>query len=65
MEIPEVFKVLKTGEDGLGSSEAKKLLNTFGKNEFDKPKKKSLIRRFFNQILDPMISILFLNRESK
>lgn len=58
MEIPEVFKVLKTGEDGLGSSEAKKILSTTGKNEFEKSKKKSFALRFFNQILDPMIIIL-------
>ena len=58
MEIPEVFKALNSSEAGHSTSEAKKLLSTYGKNEFEKPKKKSLALRFFNQILDPMIIIL-------
>lgn len=58
MEIAEVFKSLKSKNDGLSSTDAKSRLEKYGKNEFEKAKKTPLVVRFFKQILDPMIIIL-------
>ena len=45
-------------QSGLTAAEAKKRLNKFGRNELQAKKKKSVVRRFFEQFNDFMIMIL-------
>ena len=45
---------------GLTSAEAEKRLEENGKNKLAESKKKSVIRRFFEQLADPMIIILIV-----
>lgn len=47
-------------ETGLSEYEAKKRLEKWGKNELDKPKKKSILQLFLNQFMDPMVLILLV-----
>ena len=54
----EVLKELKTSETGLSENEAGKRLEQNGKNRLEAAKGKSLIRRFLEQLMDPMILIL-------
>ncbi len=53
-----VLSELNSSEKGLSSSEAQKRLEENGKNQLKEAKGKSLIRRFFEQLADPMIIIL-------
>ena len=53
-----VLRNLSTGEAGLPKTEAQKRLAENGRNELDKAKKKSLARRFAEQLLNPMILVL-------
>ena len=57
-EAEQVMKDLDAVPEGLTSNEASKRLEQYGKNELAKPKGKSLIRRFLEQLADPMIIIL-------
>lgn len=59
-EIKDVLNDVKSNENGLSSSEAKKRLEENGKNKLAEAKGKSLIRRFFEQMTDPMIIILIV-----
>ena len=59
-EAEQVMKDLDATPEGLSSEEASKRLQKFGKNELDKPKGKSLVRRFLEQLSDPMIIILLV-----
>ena len=45
---------LKTSKDGLTSKEAQKRLEKYGKNELVEAKRKSLVRRFFEQLKEMM-----------
>ena len=54
----EALDSLNTSADGLSRQEAEKRLETNGKNELAKEKKKSLAQRFAEQILNPMILVL-------
>ncbi len=56
----EVLSDLKTTENGLSSSEAEKRLAEHGKNKLEEAKKDSALKRFFNQMKDPMIIILIV-----
>ncbi len=47
-------------EEGLRADEAQRRLETNGKNKLAEGKKKSLIRRFLEQLADPMIIILIV-----
>ncbi len=47
-----------SAEQGLSVAEAEKRLEENGKNKLVEGKKKSIIRRFFEQLIDPMILIL-------
>ncbi|MDR1669223.1 MAG: cation-translocating P-type ATPase [Oscillospiraceae bacterium] len=49
---------LQTGENGLTDAEAKKRLLENGRNELAKAKKKSLLRRFAEQLINPMVLVL-------
>ncbi|MBQ2817055.1 MAG: cation-translocating P-type ATPase [Clostridia bacterium] len=53
-----VLHEIGSNEQGLSSSEAKKRLEANGKNKLDAAPGKSLIRRFLEQLTDPMIIIL-------
>lgn len=59
-EAEQVMKDLDAVPEGLTSDEASKRLQKYGKNELAKPKGKSLIRRFLEQLSDPMIIILLV-----
>lgn len=54
----EVLQALQSGPDGLTGSEAASRLQKDGPNKLDAPPGKSLLRRFFEQLADPMIIIL-------
>ena len=56
----EVLKELNTTENGLTSEEAQKREEKYGKNKLQEAKKTSLIKRFFQQLADPMIIILIV-----
>ena len=53
-----VLSELESSESGLSSAEAEKRLEKNGKNKLEEAKGKSLARRFFEQMADPMIIIL-------
>jgi len=57
-EGKKVLDELGSAENGLSSSEAAKRLEKHGKNRLAEAKSKSLIRRFLEQLADPMIIIL-------
>ncbi|MCQ2481746.1 MAG: cation-translocating P-type ATPase [Clostridia bacterium] len=56
----KVIKELKTTENGLSSADAKLRLAENGPNKLAEGKKDSVIKRFFNQMKDPMIIILII-----
>ncbi|HBL40872.1 MAG TPA: ATPase [Ruminococcaceae bacterium] len=59
-EAESVFRQVKSTVDGLTTAEAEKRLAANGKNKLDEAKKDSLIKRFFAQMLDPMVIILIV-----
>lgn len=59
-DIREVFKRTESSENGLSQSEAERRLEKYGKNKLAQAKQKSLVRRFFEQLADPMIIILIV-----
>ncbi|MDD7293660.1 MAG: calcium-translocating P-type ATPase, PMCA-type [Clostridiaceae bacterium] len=59
-QVDDVLQELKTSKDGLTSQEAGKRLEQNGKNKLAEAKKDSLLKRFFDQMKDPMIIILLV-----
>ena len=59
-EKEAVISALNTSENGLSSEEASRRLEANGKNALKAAKPKSLIRRFFEQLGDPMTIILLV-----
>ena len=59
-QVDDVLQELKTSKDGLTSEEAGKRLEQNGKNKLAEAKKDSLLKRFFDQMRDPMIIILLV-----
>jgi Ca2+-transporting ATPase len=57
-EQEKVLSELQSSKDGLSSAEAEKRLEENGKNKLAAAKGKSVIRRFLEQLADPMIIIL-------
>lgn len=57
-EKETVLKQLRTSPDGLNVQEAQRRLNENGRNRLEAAPGKSLLRRFFEQLADPMIIIL-------
>jgi len=55
-----VLQELQSSEEGLSTSEAEYRLEQNGKNKLDDPPKKSLARRFLEQLIDPMIIVLLV-----
>ena len=56
--INDVFKGLKTGEEGLTSADARERLEKNGKNKLNEAKSVSLLVRLLNQLKDPMVLVL-------
>ena len=56
----DVLQELGATAEGLTSEEAQKRLEANGKNKLAAAKGKSIIRRFFEQLADPMIIILLV-----
>lgn len=56
----EILSSLQTAETGLSKTEAAHRLEENGPNKLEAAKGKSLIRRFFEQLTDPMIIILLV-----
>ena len=54
----DVIKECQSKREGLSESEAESRLIERGKNRLEKGKKKSLFRRFAEQIADPMVLVL-------
>ncbi len=59
-QTEQVFDHIKSSSEGLTSAEAEKRLSENGKNKLDEGKKKSLFKRFLDQLSDPMIIILIV-----
>ncbi len=59
-EKESVMEELSTSLNGLSSEEAEKRLQENGKNKLAEAKGKSLVRRFIEQMMDPMIIILLV-----
>ena len=58
--VEEVLKEQNSSEEGLSSQEAEKRLAEFGRNRLEEGKKDSLLKRFLNELADPMIIILIV-----
>jgi len=58
--IDEVLKEKNSSREGLSTSESAKRLEQFGPNKLEESKKKSLAKRFLEQLADPMIIILIV-----
>ncbi len=59
-DVGTVFKELDSSENGLTSAEAERRLAENGKNKLKEEEKESLVKRFFDQMKDPMIIILLV-----
>lgn len=59
-KIEEVYVQLGTGPDGLSEEEAKDRLRRYGPNTLPVPRKKTILRRFFEQMRNAFNFLLFL-----
>ncbi len=59
-DVESIYSELKTTAQGLDQNEAEVRLKAYGKNELIQPEKPSLIKRFFDQMSDPMVLILLV-----
>lgn len=59
-KIDDVYRELNTSVQGLSQEEALKRQQTYGKNQLVQPEKETLLRRFLNQLNDPMVIILLV-----
>lgn len=57
-EINKVLENFNSTPSGLTSKEATNRIGTYGKNELAKEKKESIIKKFINQLTDPMTLVL-------
>ncbi len=57
-ELPAIFEELRTDAGGLSEGEAERRLAESGPNKLDEGKRKTLFRRFLEQLADPMIIVL-------
>ena len=60
LNLGSVFEKLNSNIEGLSSEEANKRIENYGKNEYKKPKKESLISKIFSQFKDISMIILFV-----
>ncbi|MBQ7227759.1 MAG: cation-translocating P-type ATPase, partial [Clostridia bacterium] len=51
---------LRSSESGLSSTEAKARLSSHGANKLSEGKKIGIVRRFINQLIDPMLIVLII-----
>ena len=56
----DVIREVGSSPDGISDAEAAARLEKNGKNKLDEGKKDSLLKRFFNQLKDPMIIMLIV-----
>ncbi len=54
----DVLSTLNTSPEGLSSEEAAKRTTEYGSNELEAPPGKSILRKFVDELMDPMIIIL-------
>jgi len=59
-DTERVFEQLESSPHGLSGAQAKERLDRDGKNKLAEGKKVSLMRRFLNQLADPMLIILMI-----
>lgn len=59
-EAEDVLKSLNAAQEGITSEEAGKREEKYGKNKLQEAKKTSIIKRFLQQLADPMIIILIV-----
>ena len=59
-ESEAVLSAVNSTADGLTAAEAQKRLEENGPNKLAEGKKKGWIRRFFEQLTDPMIIVLLI-----
>ncbi|MBQ5825063.1 MAG: cation-translocating P-type ATPase [Clostridia bacterium] len=59
-ETDAVFEAVQSSAEGLSSQEAASRLEKNGKNKLAEAKKDSMLKRFINQLKDPMIIILLV-----
>ena len=60
MSQDEIFKKFQVDESGLSTREATKRLNKYGKNELPKKEKDSILKIFFNELIDPIVLLLIV-----
>ncbi len=60
LSVESIFEKLNSNVDGLSSEEAGKRIDTYGKNEYKKPKKETLISKILSQFKDISMIILFV-----
>ena len=56
----EVLRSQKTGHEGLSSAEASSRLEKNGKNKLAEAKKDSMLKKFFDELKEPMLIILMI-----
>ncbi len=57
-DAKDVLRELETSEEGLTGSESEKRRETYGENKLREAKKPGILRRFFEELKDPMLLIL-------
>lgn len=60
LNIESVFEKLNSSVDGLSSEESSTRIDSYGKNEYKKPKKETLMSKVFSQFKDISMIILFV-----
>ncbi len=58
--VENVFQEVQSTPEGLTSAEAQKRAEQYGKNKLAEAKKDSMLKKFFDQMKDPMIIILII-----
>ena len=56
----EVISSLHSSREGLSAEESKKRLSEYGPNKLEEKKKDSIIKKFFEELSDPMLIILMI-----
>lgn len=59
-DTEKVFQHLNSSEEGLSGAQAQERLQANGKNKLAEGKKESIVKRFFQQLLEPMTVILIV-----
>jgi len=60
LEVEEVFKILKTSEEGLSEKEAEKRLKIFGENKLPEDKSLTFLNFLWNQTNNLLVYIIFI-----